>query len=279
MKMNDNMELTSWMSPSDPGPGNYTFHRDQGAYSIQKRSTLYWKSGQLGRLGYSEIPYVITQILSGQPLVNRNSLSFPNYSRPSYYNNTRLLMNSSGEIQYYDHSLADGGRSSLLLWKEPQDPCSVYDVCGKFSICDMNNGARCECLNGFKPASLGGCERESICSQDDGFLNLNLRKIGGQVTSFDQAQEERTCKEECLNNCECEAYVYQGANASNRETGNSVAKCYIWRDLENLQIGHTDDGLNLSLRVPFSYRAKSASRICQPCLNKSVPYPLSIQPN
>ncbi|PIM97716.1 Serine/threonine protein kinase [Handroanthus impetiginosus] len=284
MKMNDDMELTSWISPSDPRTGDYVFRKDQDVYIIKNRSTVYWKSGEVGPLGYSEIPYVVIQILSGydarlyqktyRPPVKRNSYSFRNYS-----NTTRLLMNSSGEIQYYYHSLTDGGKGSSLLWKEPQDFCSAYDVCGKFAICDMNNETRCPCLTGFKPASSGGCERESICNKDDRFLNLNLTKIGGQFTSFDQAQEERACKEECLNKCNCEAYVYQGANASSRETGNSVAKCYIWTDLENLQIGYADDGLNLSLRVPFSHIVKSASRICQPCLNKSVPYPLSIQPN
>ncbi|PIN17007.1 Serine/threonine protein kinase [Handroanthus impetiginosus] len=291
MNMDDNMRLTSWISSSDPRFGNYIFRRFQGVYIMQNKSSVYWKSGELGPLAYTVMPYAVAQILSGcdtqldqktyPPLVKNNSLSVPDYSRASPCNTTRLLMNSSGEIQYYNCSFADSGRWCSLLWKEPQDPqdpCSVYDVCGKFAICDMNNETRCQCLKGFKPASLGGCERESECSKDDRFRNLNM-KIGGQFSPFDQAQEEATCKQECLNNCKCEAYVFKSAQPSRRESDNSAAKCYIGTDLVNFQNKYTDDRLNLSLRVPFSSIAKSASRICQPCLTKSVPYPLSIQPN
>ncbi|PIN01182.1 MEKK [Handroanthus impetiginosus] len=267
MKMKDNMELTSWMSPGDPRTGNYSFHRDQGVYSIQNRSTVYWKSGQLGPLGtfiYNELPDSVAQILLDQSdqLDERNTkyISFPNV-----YNNTRLVMNSSGKIQYYYNY-------SSVVWFEPRNFCSEYDVCGKFGICNTTNKPMCQCLQGFKPASLedwkagtysNGCERETGHSKDDRFSDLKLMKIGGQVTLLDPAQEEATCRKECLNSLKCEAYIYN-ANVSEIETDNSNAKCYIWTDLENLRIGNPDVRVNLSLRVPSSYigqpNSKNSSR-------------------
>ncbi|PIN14226.1 Non-specific serine/threonine protein kinase [Handroanthus impetiginosus] len=183
MKMKDNMELTSWMSPGDPRTGNYRFHRDQ-------------------------------------------------------------------------------------VWFEPRNFCSEYDVRGKFGICNTTNKPTCQCLQGFRPTSSedwaagtssDGCERETRHTKDDRFLNLTLMKIGGQVTSFDQAQEEATCRNQCLSRLKCEAYIYK-ANVSEIETDNFDAKCYIWTDLENLQIDYTDDGFNLSLRVPFSYIGQPNSK-------------------
>ncbi|PIN01181.1 Serine/threonine protein kinase [Handroanthus impetiginosus] len=253
MKMNDDMVLTSWISPSDPGTGYYMFRRDQGVYSIQNNSTVYWKSGELGpscTFIYNELPNIVAQILSdyrtqsdrSDQLDQRkiNYISFPNVTGAPYYNNSRLGMNSSGEIQYYNFN--------SLLWFQPENFCSEYNACGKFGICDMKNEPMCQCLQGFKPASgtySDGCERESMCSQDDRFLNLTLMKIGGQVTFFDQAQEEEACRKECLSS-PCEAYMY---------------KCYIWTDLENLQNGYTDDRLNLSLRVPFSSTGDSKKKL------------------
>ncbi|PIN06372.1 Non-specific serine/threonine protein kinase [Handroanthus impetiginosus] len=277
MEMNDNMELTSWISSSNPGRGNYTFRRAQDLYNIYNGSKVHWKSGWLGPNGtfiYNELPNVVAQILSGYHTQldqeNNLNISFPNVTWASYYNNSRLLMNASGEIKYY--------YNNSLLWLEPKNFCSKYDACGKFGICDIENERICQCLPGFRLGRYSdGCERESTLSQDDEFLNLNLAKIGGQVTSFHQAQGEATCRNECLSRPKCEAYIYE--QISKRAVGDPIAMCYIWTDLENLQKGYTDDGVCLSLRVPFSYIAKPASRICLPCLNTSIPYPLSIQPN
>ncbi|KAG8364624.1 hypothetical protein BUALT_Bualt18G0016800 [Buddleja alternifolia] len=284
MKMNDNMELTSWIDQNDPGPGNYTFKRDQGVYSINKRSSVYWKSGESGIMSsiFNELPYGVEQILSDfdtstdqssyQPLVtvkSNKSISFPNYTRSSYYNNTRILMNSSGEIQYY---LLDRSRSIWSLsWSEPtQDSCSVYDACGKFAVCDVKkDDSMCRCLPGFKSASSlkdwtvgqysDGCERESIICpnnatyklHDERFVNLSLMKVGGQVQPFDRALEAEECKKECLNNCKCEAYSF--TVVTDRQTGTNATNCWIWiseSELVNLQQEYSNDGFHLFLRVP-----------------------------
>ncbi|KAK6142490.1 hypothetical protein DH2020_022838 [Rehmannia glutinosa] len=266
MKMKDNIKLTSWIGPSDPGTGNFTFQADQGVYTIQNRSTVHWKSGEPGTLSMynNDLPYVVAQMLSDSDKgldQKRNGSSnrfipFPNYTRVWDYNNSRLLMNSSGHIQYYYFSRGNWS----LLWSEPENRCSVYDACGKFATCNVKNERICQCLPGFRPAS-DGCERESskICNahqstdQKDVFLNVSLMNVVGRATQFNRAEKEADCKAECLSNCKCEAYSYTGVNTGDRETGNAAAKCWIWTsDLANLRQGYADVRLRLSVRVPSS---------------------------
>ncbi|PIN17006.1 Serine/threonine protein kinase [Handroanthus impetiginosus] len=187
-------------------------------------------------------------------------------------------MNSSGKIQYYYNY-------SSLVWFEPKDFCSQYDACGKFGICDIKKKPTCQCLQGFKPVSSGdrtagtysdSCERTSKYSKDDKFYVLKIIKVDGtlgQVTFFNQGPEEETCKNECLSSTTCEAYIYI-ANASDKESSNPVANCYLWTDLKNLQINYTDHGLNLSLRVPpfSSSGPPNSSKGSAGSKNKSTTY-------
>ncbi|KAL7102370.1 hypothetical protein ACP275_08G116200 [Erythranthe tilingii] len=326
MKMNDNgMELISWNSPTDPGKGNYTFRREQGVYSIQKRSTVYWKSGEPGPffLFNNKLPSAVTQILSNSsgtvrywkpisqqptvisPTIRRNTtrtrtiiipinrgMFFPPSTRPHtksrILSNSRILMKSSGEIQCYINNMVEGEWWSLL-WSEPQTGCSVYGACGNFGICNETSDPICHCLPGFRPVSPGdwsagqyseGCVRKepliSSQSQTYRFVNLSfVTQIGGTVQSFDRAQQEATCEDECLNNIKCQAYLYTERKPTNREIGKSVVKCWIWTsDLVNLQEDYSGSTLNISLRI-----VKSATRICQPCVSRSIPYPLSVGRN
>ncbi|KAL9159103.1 hypothetical protein ABFS82_08G112800 [Erythranthe guttata] len=276
MEMNDHTKLTCWNSSTDPGVGYYTFGRDQGVYTILKRTTVHWKSGEPGPfpLLNNDLPSIVAQIfLNSDTGLNqqnsqsvRNFITYPNNTRPpSFYHNSRILMNSSGEIQYYNDSTDGGGR---WLWSAPQTRCSVYDSCGKFGICNnLEDKPMCQCPPGFKPTSSEdwrnreyseGCERmESIkCNQNqtDKFMNLTLARPGGQVLPFDRAQKGADCQKECLDNCKCEAYWYTDRNITDRDTGKPAAKCWIWTaQLENLHGDYTDNNrLYLSLRVSSS---------------------------
>ncbi|XP_012830070.1 PREDICTED: G-type lectin S-receptor-like serine/threonine-protein kinase At4g03230 isoform X1 [Erythranthe guttata] len=278
MEMNDHTKLTCWNSSTDPGVGYYTFGRDQGVYTILKRTTVHWKSGEPGPfpLLNNDLPSIVAQIFlnpdTGLNQQNsqsvRNFITYHNNTRPSsFYHNSRILMNSSGEIQYYNYS-TDGGGKWLLFWSAPQTWCSVYDSCGKFGICNnLEDKPMCQCPPGFTPTSSEhwsngeyseGCDRmESIkCNQNqtDKFIKLTLARPGGQVLPFDQAQKRADCQKECLDNCKCEAYWYTARNITDRDTGKPAAKCWIWTaQLENLHGDYTDNNkLYLSLRVPSS---------------------------
>nr|GMD33477.1 G-type lectin S-receptor-like serine/threonine-protein kinase [Ipomoea batatas] len=261
MKMDEGLTLTSWAtSGHNPTNGSYTFSQDPGnkeQYIIHNRSVTYWKSGVGDQL---------TSLYSLDPAASSllSNLT-PNLSA---YENPRLLMNSSGEIQFYSW---DSNKTSWSLqWFEPHDRCSVYNICGKFAICsnnnNNNNGLLCMCLPGFEPTNSedwganlfsGGCLRKSAisCKQNatrDTFLNLTSMTFGNPDSAYPNAKTEEACKQECLNTCQCQAYSYSALDPTRRQRGTGDHRrleCRIWTsDIIGLQ-EDTTFGLSLSVRI------------------------------
>ncbi|KAK3018673.1 hypothetical protein RJ639_002815 [Escallonia herrerae] len=277
MSMDDNLKLTSWISRVDPAEGSFTFQQDQegnnNRFSILKRSTPYWKSGESSRFAPSQMfdsaVYLLTRYNKYRNVSLLGNSSFQPLV-PDIYNTTRLVMNYSGQIQYF--SWDNTTTQWILHWSEPKDGCSVYDTCGKFAICgtsiETNNSRSCKCLPGFQPSSpdnwkstdfSNGCTRESSICKNDTFLNLTMMKVG-VPDSFSEAESEQNCRVECLATCQCQAYSVIARNDSNRQRGSrSPAKtenrsqtCFFWiMDLIDLRKGYAsaDGGHNLSVRV------------------------------
>lgn len=193
MTMNRYMNLTSWRDRDDPGTGNFTFLLDTAGYSntqiVNKEGKIYWKSFENG------FYYSIVTTTEGQ---NRN-----------YFENARLVINFSGKMEYWDQN-TNGTWS--LSYVNPSDNCSVYNFCGKFDSCNLNNNKLpCKCLPGFMPYVAqkwysgdfsDGCARNSM-SCGDTFLNLKMMNIGGIPERTYQVGNETECKEYCLKTCDC----------------------------------------------------------------------------
>lgn len=279
MQMDDKMELRSWIFPSDPALGNYTFRKYQTVYSIQNGQTDYWRSGDLGSLEiYNHVPVLVDKMFRknqtiGQLTANRTKREQRPYkfSRPTIYSVARVLMNTSGQIQYFER---DDNGGWLLIWSEPSDTCNVYKPCGKSANCDSRNQPICQCLPGFKPhfqedwdsgRYSGGCvkKEESISCQNDAarmnrFLYFPVKKVEStNAQPFDMGGTKTACESECLSDCNCMAYLYRSDNGTSRETGNAQPHCWIWNeDLTNLRIGDNDEHL-ISIRVPDAGNSES----------------------
>ncbi|CDP16410.1 unnamed protein product [Coffea canephora] len=276
MKMDGGLKLVSWMDIGNPATGNFTFEQDQEnrLHKIMKGKTeLHWKSDQSGS---DELPYSVAFFLSNFS----HSVDQATYKSSTLdsYANTRLLMNPSGEIQFYGRE-QDGWS---LMWKEPHDACSVYNPCGDYGSCNLKSGGlNCDCLPGFRPVFpaawntgdfSGGCERKmAICnktSKPDTFLNLKLMKVR-EPDSLSDADSEDTCRQEnCLSDCACQAYCYAGFNIRSRTS------CLIWTSVLTYLQEYVDGGHNLSIRIPVS-SIKTTSSDCQTCGKNIVPYPLA----
>jgi hypothetical protein len=160
-------------------------------------------------------------------------------------------MNYAGELQYLNWDAEKGNWS--LIWREPKDECSIYNACGKFGVCNINNRDQCKCLPGFQPTYpnrwdsgefLGGCTRNSTSDSSDMFLSLKMMKVGKPDYNFKVKNETECRKVYCLENSECQAYSYD-------TTGTNI--CWIWNsDLNNLQEEYTNGGHNLFVRVAKS---------------------------
>jgi hypothetical protein len=90
--------------------------------------------------------------------------------------------------------------------------------------------------------------------KSDMFLSLTMMKVGSPDYNF-KVKNETECREDCLDNSECQAYSYEVAQNSklSNDTTTGTDTCRIWTsDLINLQEEYTHSGINLTVRVAKS---------------------------
>ncbi|KAH7857163.1 hypothetical protein Vadar_009738 [Vaccinium darrowii] len=146
----------------------------------------------------------------------------------------------------------------------PKDICDNYGRCGVYGYCDSDSNAgtefECTCLPGYEPRSIdewylgdasGGCikkrEALSMCGNGEGFVKVANAKIPDSSKArvwMSLSMDE--CKEECLRNCSCLAYV------SEAEKGKR-ANCFTWpknlMDVRKFVKRFPKGGLDLYVRV------------------------------
>ncbi|KAJ1394461.1 putative serine/threonine-protein kinase [Sesbania bispinosa] len=281
MKMDANATLTSWKNDNDPGTGSFTFRlaRKRWQYRVYNNSQLYL---ELDGINSEAMSPLVIGLLANTTL--NTSISYKSsgkrinfQSQPYNYEKSRLLMNSTGEIQFLKWADIQWD----MLWRMPEDECNIHNYCGNFSSCNKNNDwRRCKCLPGFSPRVINnprqGCLRKSRpCSYNDKmFLNLTKIKAGSPDLTITK-QTEEDCKSLCLNFCstsECQAYSYYYSSVFDRTL--EAGTCEIWaRDLPTLQ-EQQDSGRDVSILVKTS-DIVSTAKSCKPCGTYIIPYPLS----
>ncbi|KAG2717142.1 hypothetical protein I3843_03G160900 [Carya illinoinensis] len=261
MKMVVDLELASWIGRDNPGTGIFKFklqERDQ--YVVSKNLDEYWVS-KSDFLSSDEMPVEMANLLSdsssSNPLIQES----------------RLVMDHSGKLQYW-YSW------TLVLWV-PETQCSIYDACGKFGSCNINNRLICNCLPGFKPSNpedwkardfSGGCTRNSpALSSRDKFLSLKMMKVI-DPDKTELVEDEEKCRKLCLDSSRCQAYsyTYRGERKGRIGTTNNTNNCSIWtEEVRNLQEEYTGHGLDLFVRV-----AESDIESDSPLVQGASPKPL-----
>jgi hypothetical protein len=181
---------------------------------------------------------------------------------PPNYSSARLVMDYSGQLRYLNWDNPDKD-SWNLIWGVPEDNCSISNACGNFGSCNIKDRIACKCLPGFKPSNpekwnsgdfFGGCTRNSTsCGKSDTFLSLKMMKVSEPDSDF-KVRNETECRNECLNDCQCQAYSYEAAKNSTQQRGESAANvCWIWsKDVTDLREEYENGGRNLSVRVATS---------------------------
>jgi hypothetical protein len=263
MKMSGNLKLTSWKSQVDPKEGYFTFKLDEerNQFVILNDFIKRWTSGESSDFFSSErMPDGIAFFLSNFTRSVPNSKGSKTGPSPSDYNNTRIRLDVKGELQYWNF---DVYTNWSLQWFEPRDKCSVFNACGNFGSCNLYNMLACRCLPGFEPISQenwrngdfsGGCIRSAAaCGKNGTFLSLKMMRVGQPETSF-VVEDEKKCREECLNKCRCQAYSFVNAEVNmrrERQPSNNI--CLIWMDdLKDLQEEYSYGGPDLFVRVAIS---------------------------
>ncbi|KAG6657881.1 hypothetical protein CIPAW_04G120800 [Carya illinoinensis] len=297
MEMDENLTLTSWKEDDDPGTGQYLFKQDQqgkGHYVVSKNSKPHWKNGMRGTFSSSnEMPYAIASLLwpsISEPDKKSDLLKNATKHLPTNRSSdfTRLVMNNNGQLQYLTWD--ERKRNWSLTWSKPEDECDIYNYCGKFGSCNINNWPiLCKCLPGFEPTNpvdywdlrdfSDGCIRnlKSTSNKIDTFLSLKMLKVSNPGSNYKVTNKTKCEKEYCLENSQCVGYSYQEAvnSGQRRDTAVSDNICWIWNDyIDNLQEEYPNQGRDLSVRVAKA-DLESTSRTCEPCGTYTIPYPLS----
>lgn len=110
----------------------------------------------------------------------------------------------------------------------------MYNMCGDFGGCNSDADAKCKCLPGFGPFSPdswdsgdfsdGRIRKSMLCSKstvsETTLLNWKAMKVGKPDSEF-VAADEMECKEECPNNCQCQAYSFEEVESATGHGGSS----------------------------------------------------------
>ncbi|KAK3165648.1 hypothetical protein QOZ80_1AG0035980 [Eleusine coracana subsp. coracana] len=228
--------ITSWRSPSDPSPGDYTFKLVIGGlpqfFLFQGGTKRIYTSGPWNGDILTGVPNLKSKGGLVFNVVSSNDETYYSYtiSDPSLF--SRLLVVNSKDGQLRRFSLKNGAWSDYSFY--PTEPCDHYNRCGPFGYCNPDLSSACDCLPGFVPRSpeqwnlqdwSDGCVRRTnlSCNGSDGFWVVNQMKLpqATDATIYEGLTLDQ-CRQTCLSNCSCRAYA-----AANMSGGAGVG-CVLW---------------------------------------------------
>ncbi|XP_031397144.1 G-type lectin S-receptor-like serine/threonine-protein kinase SD2-2 [Punica granatum] len=221
MNLTKDRSLVSWRSLADPSPGFYTLRLKPPGYGefelVYNASECYWSSGHWTGNAFTNVPEMtipyIYRFHFDDPFKPSASFGYTETSLDSALKPplTRFQVDPNGQLMQYTWSSQTENWNTF--WKEPENQCRVYGLCGSLGFCSSRTLRPCECLSGFMPMDeIGwtsgdyskGCRRKSNspCEEDDVFEELGVMGFEGEVVeSFSGSKS--SCEKSCLSNCSC----------------------------------------------------------------------------
>ncbi|KAK4588025.1 hypothetical protein RGQ29_019138 [Quercus rubra] len=254
LRTNQEIQLTSWKSPSDPSTGRFSAginpqNIPQGF--IWKDGHPYWRTGPWNGQFFTGAQSWVPDYHSGFTIV---------YDKEETVYATIAYLNAIGLSKYFMDSQ---GNSMVIHWDDekedwevvgftPANECDVYGTCGAFGNCYALSSPICSCLKGFEPKIveewnrgnwMSGCvrriplqcERVNNSSdgggKEDGFLKLEMIKVPDFAEWSYRTKDD--CRKQCLENCSCVAYAYDTGIGCMSWSGNLI-------DLQKFSTGGID---------------------------------------
>ncbi|CAI0431178.1 unnamed protein product [Linum tenue] len=266
----ENHAFSSWRSADDPSPGNFTLGVDpRGAPQIViwENGNRRWRSGQWNGLIFTGVPSMttLTNFQYGFKLTREDDgrLYFTyNPANASALLRFRIGWDGIEEQLRWNESR----RIWDVLQRQPEEGCEAYNRCGEFAVCDESGRPTCNCMEGFRPRNLsewnsenftGGCQRNTPLQcqsnsssqtggEEDGFRSIRCTKLP-DFADVHEGVSPDSCRERCLDDCECKAYSMI----------NGIG-CMIWSGgLVDVQHFGTGGGNVLNLRLAGSELGKT----------------------
>ncbi|KAI6699793.1 hypothetical protein NL676_014117 [Syzygium grande] len=133
-------------------------------------------------------------------------------------------IDSDGLMRLYSYDLNQKGNWSVV-WSSTKDECDPKGLCGLNGFCVKNDQqANCRCLPGFDFVEPGnwaaGCERNftaETCKTGDASASYIIQAVDNTLWEDDSysvvlSTDKDGCKQACLEDCNCEAALYNGGN-------------------------------------------------------------------
>ncbi|KAJ6978901.1 G-type lectin S-receptor-like serine/threonine-protein kinase [Populus alba x Populus x berolinensis] len=255
--------LTSWRSSSDPSVGNFSAGINPlgiPEFFMWYNGHPFWRSGPWDGQNFIGIPGMYTSVyLRGFSLQDEGDGTFTlsSIQDPAYRLAYVLTSNGKFTEQYWDY----GKQVWEYNLEVPSTECDIYGKCGPFGSCDAQNSPICACLKGFvaknpdewnKGIWTRGCVRKTSLQCDgiqngtevgkeDGFKKLEMMKVPTFAQYCPNTYSEQECKDECLKNCSCVAYLYYKDFGCMAWTGNLI-------DIQKFSEG----GKDLNIRLAYT---------------------------
>ncbi|KAH9803140.1 Receptor-like serine/threonine-protein kinase SD1-8 [Citrus sinensis] len=210
--------ITSWKSPDDPSPGNFTWaveRQDNPELMMWKGSRKFQRSGPWNGLKFSATSLRPNPIFNFSFVSNEDELYFTiDLIDKAVF--SRIVMNQT--LYLRQRFTWDKATQSWELYANvPRDYlCDTYALCGAYGICIISGMPVCQCLKGFKQKSRGyvdwsqGCVRDKSLnySRQDGFIKFTAMKLPDATRSWvSKSMNLNECWEKCLDDSSCMAYT------------------------------------------------------------------------
>ncbi|PKA66539.1 G-type lectin S-receptor-like serine/threonine-protein kinase B120 [Apostasia shenzhenica] len=222
-----NQVLTSWRTPSDPAPGNFSLGVDPSAqlFIWDTAGEPRWRSGVWNGQVFIGIPGMMFPAAYGFTLSN-----FIEGNTVFYYtgfnSSHRWVLSPAGTVKHLVFSATT--KEWVNLWEAPATECERYNKCGRYGSCSNGDNPICSCLKGFIPRLIeewkrgnwtGGCVRKTPLkcggggSDSDRFYLLQGVKLPDLAETITKRElvNVSACGDVCLRNCSCKAYSFVDA--------------------------------------------------------------------
>ncbi|KAJ4715252.1 putative Receptor-like protein kinase 1 [Melia azedarach] len=191
--------------------------------TLDVASEAYWASGTNI---HKEISLYLNDIGELQLLTSSRSVEMILSSESCLGTNSSIIYRATlghdGVLRLYCHCLlSDGTYNTSVIWKKPDDLCLVKTSCGLNAYCRLyGNQRECRCLPGTGPLHSNGCERNFVGERCAGKINSselhNMTAMPNMTWDdypyFKTPMLEKDCIRSCLEDCDCDAALYDGYN-------------------------------------------------------------------
>ncbi|KAJ0046848.1 hypothetical protein Pint_04359 [Pistacia integerrima] len=248
--------LTSWKSPDDPSPGDFTWElepQQNPELIMWKGSTKFFRSGPWNGLRFSGAPELRPNPVFVFSFVSNEDELYYTYNVTDNSVISRIVMNQT-EYQRDRFTWSPSSQSWTVYAVVPRDRCDNYGLCGSYGVCILSESPICQCMKGFTPKSPGNVDWSQGCVRNkplnlstiDGFIKFpGLKLPDANHSRVNGSMNLKECGLKCSQNSSCMAY----ANSNVEGAGSG---CTMWfGDLIDIR-EMTASGQDLYIRMSAS---------------------------